>query len=360
MATYLVTGATGFVGRALTLRLLAEGHHVRLYVRRPVSVPELELPAIERESAQIHVHVASLGDPNALWTAAEGVDTLYHCAGENSPRAPNAAYGWINVAATENVLNAARHAGVKRVVHLSCADATLIDRDRLHWKETQPLGQPALGALARSKLLAEELALHANGSQLEVCALRPAWVWGPRDRRVLPRLCQEAQRGRIGLCGDGQNLITTVYIDNLVHALRLAETAKPAAGQAIHVVDAEVSSAGEFIGALCQSLQLPAPKRELYAACYARAWLSEQLGLFSLSTRTRSEVVQRGRSTLLDGAAAVHCLGYAPLVSLNAGMHALACWAEQVGGPGAIAKLERPPATQQDIDSLTALANAAA
>jgi len=356
MATYLVTGATGFVGRALTQRLLAEGHHVRLYVRRPV--PALTPSGPER--AQVHVHVANLGDPNALWEAAEGVDTLYHCAAENSPRAPNAAYDWINVAATENVLNAARHAGVNRVVHLSCADATLVDRDRLNWKETQPLGEPALDALARSKLLAEELALHANGPRLEVCALRPAWVWGPGDRRVLPRLCQQAQRGRVGLCADGQNLIATVYIDNLVHALRLAETAVAATGRAIHVLDAEVLSASEFIGGLCRSLQLPAPKRELYGVCYARAWLSElseQLGMPNLSARTRSEVVQCGRSTLLDGSAAVHCLGYAAIVSVTEGMQALAHWAERAGGPDAIAKLARSPTTQRDVESLIALAN---
>src|SRR5689334_3151672 len=113
MSTYVVTGATGFIGSALTRRLLDEGHSVRLVARNPGQL-------IQHERASIHS--ASLGDPNALADIARGADVLYHCAGESSPRAPREAYAWINVAGTENVINAARHARVRRVIHLSCAD----------------------------------------------------------------------------------------------------------------------------------------------------------------------------------------------------------------------------------------------
>jgi nucleoside-diphosphate-sugar epimerase len=258
MASYLVTGATGFVGAALTKRLLQDGHEVRLVTRSP--------GAAMPEHARASLHVLSLGDPNALAEAAQGVDVLYHCAAENSARAVPAAFGWINVAATENVLNAARHAGVRRVVHVSCTDATLVNRDRMNWKESHPLGEQPLDALCRSKLLAEELALQASSARLQVCVLRPAWVWGPGDRRVLPALCREAQHGRVSLCGSGENLVHAVYIDNLVHALLLAAAAPEAPGKVFHILDGEVQTARELLSGVCQALKLPAPVRGIYAS----------------------------------------------------------------------------------------------
>jgi len=346
MSTYLVTGASGFVGAALTERLLAEGHTVRMLARTAAASPH------ERAS----VHVTSLGDPNALAELAQGVDVLYHCAAENSSRAHPAAFGWINVAATENIVNAARHAGVRRLIHVSCADATLVDRDRLNWKESQAMAEAPLDARCRSRLLGEELALQASGRQLEVCVLRPAWVWGPGDRRMLPELCREAERGRVQLCGDGENLVPTVYIDNLVHALRLAEAAERAPGHAFHVLDGEPQTASEFIGGLCQHLGLPSPARGMYPLAYGRAWLCERFGLSGLA---RADVVRRGRSALFDGMAAAHDLGYAPVVSVAQGMEALARWSASVGGPSAIARFAAPHINSRaDIEALVRIADA--
>lgn len=346
MSTYLVTGANGFVGAALSQRLLQEGHSVRMVARRALSAPQ--------EGAS--THVVSLGDPNALAELAVGVDVVYHCAAENSPRAHPAAFGWVNVAAIENVVAAARHAGVKRLIHVSCTDATLVNRDRLNWRETHPMGEAPLDALCKSRLLGEELAVHASDRRMQVCALRPAWVWGPGDRTLVPALCREARRGRVSLCGNGENLVATVYIANLVHALRLAESAEDAPGKVFHVLDAEAQTASEFIGSLCQSLGLAAPARGSFTLAYARAQLSDWLGL---PGRSRHEVIRRGRGSLFDGMAAANSLGYRAVVSVADGMRELARWAAAVGGRDAIAQLARPTATTQaDIDALIAIADA--
>lgn len=347
MSTYVVTGATGFVGGALTRRLLDEGHSVRQVVRAACDT----LP----QHAQASTHVASLGDPNALADVSRGADVLYHCAAENSARALPEAYAWINVAGTENVLNAARHAGLRRVIHLSCADATLVNHDRLNWKEAQPMAEQPLNELCRSKLLAEELAVQASDRQLEVCVLRPAWVWGPGERRTQPALCREAQHGRVRLCGNGDNLVPTVYIDNLVHALRLADQAEAAPGKVFHVLDAEVHTASEFIGALCRSLGLREPARGVYALSYARAFLNERLGLPGL---VREDVVRRGRGALLDGMAAARELGYEAVVNFADGMQAVATWSAAVGGRDAIARLARSPCTRSDVEALMRIADA--
>jgi 2-alkyl-3-oxoalkanoate reductase len=346
MSTHLVTGATGFVGRALSERLVREGHEVRVLVRD-------EAARARWQGGSVDVRVASLGDPNAIAEAADGVDVLFHCAAENSARASARALAWVNIAGSENVRNAARHAGVRRLIQLSCADVTLANRDRLSWRETQQLAESPLDAVSRTKLLAEELALQASDRQLEVCALRPAWVWGPGDTSTLPALCREAARGRVSLCGAGENLLATVYIDNLLDALLSAARAPSVGGRAYHVLDGEALTAREFLDQLCRAAGLAAPMRGAYALSYAAAWLREQLGLSGL---LRCDVVRRGRGTLYDGSAAVRDLGYDPKVGVEAGMRALASWVEQSGGPAELAKRTRTPTDTRDVEGMVRMA----
>jgi nucleoside-diphosphate-sugar epimerase len=360
MGTYLVTGATGFVGGALVARLRREQHVVRAVVRQP---QQPHHPQDAQASARIArlrelgvtLVQASLGDPNALSLAAEGAEVVYHCAGEGSHRAEPKALSWINVAGTENVINAARHAGVRRVVHLSCADATLGPRDRLNVREDQALSHSALDACARTLLLAEELALQANTRAFEVTAVRPAWVWGPGDRNKLPRLCAEAERGAVSLCGNGENLLSTAFVDNVVDVLVKVASSERAPGRSYHVTDSETLTAREFLSALCESVGIREPRASLYPLAYASAYLRELVGRPGLS---RADVVLRGRASLFDGSAAIRDLGYQPRISVTQGMHALAQWVREQGGPSALAKQQRTPAKLADTAEFEALARA--
>jgi nucleoside-diphosphate-sugar epimerase len=231
---------------------------------------------------------------------------------------------------------------------------TLVNRDRLNWKETRQLDEAPLDAACHTKLLAEELALAGSHGSLEVIALRPAWVWGPGDRRALPALCREAARGRVTLCGSGENLLPTTYIDNLVDALMLTATASDVAGRAYHVLDGETLNAREFLGQLCAALGIRAPVRGVYGIAYALAWIRERA---QLSGMKRGEVARRGRSALFDGVAAARELGYTPNVTVERGMQAVAAWARQVGGSTAIAAAERAPSPTTEVEELIRLAD---
>jgi nucleoside-diphosphate-sugar epimerase len=346
------------VGGALTARLLRDAQRASGAEREADEVRVLarDAAAAARAPDGTRACVASLGDPNAIAEAARGVDVLYHCAGENDSRASQKALAWVNVAGTENVINAARHAGVRRVVHLSCADATLIDGNRMSWKETSSLTQRPLDACARAKLLAEELALQASRPGFEVCALRPAWIWGAGDRRTLPALYEEAQRGRVQLCGDGKNLVPTAHVDNVVDALLLAARAERAPSRAYHIVDAETLDASELLGKLCQVLGVAPPARGVYALAYAAAWLRAQLGKPGLWP---ADVARRGRSCLFDATAAARDLSYEPKTSVDAGMQRLSDWLQHLGGPAALAAQRRRPAGDADIAALEQIAHAA-
>jgi 2-alkyl-3-oxoalkanoate reductase len=349
MTTYLVTGATGFIGGALVRSLRKDGADVRALVR-----PETDASALEADGCR--VLRATLSDPNAIAEAASGAQVLFHCAGESGHRASPSALSWIHVAGTENVIHAAEHAGVQRVVHLSCADVTLVNDDRKNVKESQTQARAPLDAWARTKLLAEELALHANRTAFEVCAVRPAWVWGPGDFHTLPALCLEAAAGGVRLCGSGTNFIPTTHVDNAVHALRLAAHSSKAPGHAYHVLDAELLSAREFLSQLCASLGLPAPRASSYALSYLSAMWCERFGAAGLC---RADVARRGRTAVLDGVAAVRDLGYQPQTSVEAGMAALALWARSMGGPAALAERRRVPADDTQAHEWARLADAA-
>ncbi len=358
MQTYLVTGATGFVGFALASRLRQRGQPVRALVRddggitgaRALRRPQLEALGCE----PLH---ASLGDPNALAPLCEGVEVLFHCAGEGSHRADARALSWINVAGTENVINAARHAGVKRVVHLSCADATLTTRDRLNVREDQARAEAPLDACSESLLLAEEIALQASRGSFEVTAVRPSWVWGPGDLHKLPLLCAEALRGRISLCGSGDNLVSTAYVENVVDVLVQVASSARAPGRCYHVTDGEALTAREFLALLSTSVGLPAPRRGVFALSYAAAYARERL---HLPGHARADVVLRGCASLFDTSAVIRDLGYRPRTSVEDGMRALAEWVRAQGGPAALAKLARSPAGRADADAFEALARAKA
>lgn len=341
----LVTGATGFVGGALVRALLARGDQVRVLLRGP-GADAAAWPGAEP-------HAGDLGDPNSIARAASGCESIFHCAGESASHASAETLAWINVAGTENTLAAARHARVRRLVLLSCADVSLRDGDRLHWSEHAALAQAPLGALARSKLLAEEVALPASDRSLLITALRPAWLWGPGEHTNMPALCAEAERGGVQLFSGGHQLFATTHIDNLIAACLAAAIAPDIGGQAIHIADGEPVTAREFFEPWCAALRLPPPRAGIYPLAYAAAWLRRTVGL---AGPWPEDVARRGRACLLDCERAIRLLDYQPRVSLREGMAALASWAERAGGPSAIVRLQRRPGSAAEATHLRHLA----
>jgi nucleoside-diphosphate-sugar epimerase len=343
-----VTGATGFLGGAVTRRILEDGEPVHVLARDPAAARPLE-------EAGARVFAGSIADPNDVRAAARGCDVVVHAAGEASHRAAPRALRWINVAGTENVLNGARHAGVRRLVYVSCADATLANLERVHWDEQRGLTFPPLDVHARTKLLAEEIVLAASG--LETTALRPAMPWGPGDTTTLPALCREARAGGVRLVGRGKNLVATTYVDHLVDAVLLAAEVEEARGNFYYIADDELIFAEELYGALCEAARLERPRPgPPYAFAYAMAWARERMGK---EGPWRTDVIRRGRGSFFNCQKARNELDWEPRVKLADGMQALAAWVERAGGADAVARMGRPPATAGSVDAQAAAAAAA-
>ena len=335
-APVLVLGAGGTVGGRLADRLVASGIRVRALARRDEVRESWRARGFE-------VRLGDLAHPNSLAEAAVGCEVVYHCAGSADHGGDAQALSWLHVAGTENVLQAAAHARVRRVVLFSCADVTLHDGDRIHIKEDQPmLGRP-LGAWSRSKLLAEEVALRGGPSGLEVTALRPAYLWGAGDFTNLPTLCREGLAGGIRLYGAGAQLFSVAHLDNVVHGLRLAAEQPAAAGQAFHLCDGEYETAYEFFGALSSACGLPAPRRGF--GPWQRTW-----AMLAGARGAYVEAVRRSRGCLLDMQRAINDLGYSPVVRRGVALAELSRFVASQGGVAGLAEHSRATLTRADAD----------
>ncbi len=339
----LVTGASGFAGGAIVRHLLKAGHKVRGLVRSEVGA--------ERVSALGAEPVfGTLSDPNRLADLARGCSSLVHAAGIASPRAAPEALYWTHAAGTENVLRAAEHAGVQRVVAISCTDATLRLTPRLNWDEDRiPEGRP-LGHRARSLMMAEEAVVGAcRPPRFQTVALRAGWLWGAGDESTLPAWADASLRsGGVRLPSGGGYLLPTTHVENLAHAVHLALRVTDLQGHGVlHILDGELLLASEFLGGLCQAAGLPAPRRGgPRALVLAVAWLRERLGA---PGPWLAEAARWAVPCSLETKRASQLLSYEPVVTFEEGLETLAAWVQAMGGAEALTARRRPPPGKESV-----------
>lgn len=197
MLQVALTGATGFVGRAVLDRLLARGHHVKALVR-----PGKSLPA----QAGLKTVAGTLQDEQALQSLAADCQVMIHVAGAISGF-DYADFAATNVHGTGQLIKAIqRRAPGARLIHVSSLAAR----------------EPELSAYAASKRDGE---LAVKNSQLDWSIIRPPAVYGPEDPAMRP-LWQALARGWLPRTGPGHARFSLLHVDDLASALLdLSETA---------------------------------------------------------------------------------------------------------------------------------------
>lgn len=255
-ATCVVTGGSGFIGSHISERLLHDGHNVRIVDNYLTGSPN-NLAHL-RDNGRLTVHELDIADAKALVRVFEGADFVLHQAALPSVPRSVASPGetWKHCATgTLNVLEAAREAGVRRVVN---ASSSSVYGDAPEDSKHEGLPTRPLSPYAAAKLAGETLC-QAWGKcyDLETVSLRYFNVYGPRqDPRsdyaaVVPlfiSLMREGQRPPI--TGDGGETRGFTYVEDVVEGNLLALTAPDAAGQAINVGSATSTSIRQLVDLL--------------------------------------------------------------------------------------------------------------
>lgn len=178
MSQTIVTGATGFLGRHLVTQLREAGHEV-------VALCRGDAPALSAEG--VVVKRGDVLDAASVREAAAGCDVLFHCAGKVSRRPEDAEELYrIHVDGTKVTLDAARAAGVRRVIIASTSGVVAVTKDPGEVRDEKappPVDLIARWPYYRSKLYAEKAALDRSGPGFEVIAVSPTLLLGPGDDR---------------------------------------------------------------------------------------------------------------------------------------------------------------------------------
>jgi len=187
MSKVLVTGANGFLGSWVVRRLAEEGHQVYSLVRKSSDLTELT-------GAQTEYVYGDVTDLHSLLSAFQNMDSVFHLAGLIAyKKADRAAMERVNVGGTQNVVEACRATGIRRLVHLSSVVAVGASFDSEHvLNEESPynLAHLDLGYF-ETKRKAELIVKEAcQKNRLDAVILNPSTIYGPGDARKGSRKTQ--------------------------------------------------------------------------------------------------------------------------------------------------------------------------
>ncbi|MFO0819651.1 MAG: NAD-dependent epimerase/dehydratase family protein [Pirellulales bacterium] len=329
---HLVTGATGFLGGHLVDRLTQQGHEVRVVVRdRAKAERWKDLP--------VEACVGDVTDADSLAAAAQGCEVVYHLAAHVSDWGPWEKFESVTIRGTRNMLEAATRAGCRRFVLVSTA---LVYDDRYARlarvvREDAPLedGDRAYGFYAKAKVRAEQVAwdYQAQG-RLEVTAIRPTWIYGPRDFTILPRLLEHFSGPLACWIGRVDPSADPIFVTDVADAAITAGKHPAAVGEAFNIAPDREIRLREFLGALFHECDIRPPRLTVpYWLALAATRASESWGKVTRATKA-PEMTMAGLACItvdqhVDPTKAIEKLGWRPQVALDEGARRTAEWLKQ-------------------------------
>jgi 2-alkyl-3-oxoalkanoate reductase len=322
----LVTGGTGFTGKALVRRLLYLGHEV-------VALDYKEgLRTQELRDWGAQVVLGSITDRDVVRRAMEGAEVVHHLAAAfREMNVPDSYYHEVNVGGTRNILEAAREQGVRKLVYCStCGVHGNIDHPP--GGEDAPI-RPA-DYYQRTKYEAEPIVREYHEQGLPSVILRPAAIYGPGDPERFLMIYRRVARGTFPMFGDGRTFYHPLYIDNLVDAFILAMRDRTGDGEAYLIADEEYVQIEDLIRRVARALDVEVriphyPLWPVVAAGHVVEKVCRPFGVTPPIFPRRVDWYRQNRAFRIEKAK--HDLGYQPAVGLDEGLRRTAEWYRREG-----------------------------
>ncbi len=238
--TVLVTGATGFLGGALTQRLALEGASVRALARHP------ERRDFLRQLDSVEVVKGDVTQPEHLAEVTIGCDIVFHLAASMSGSIEKQYR--VNVEGTRNVARAASQANVGRLVHVStiAVYAYRVSGDVTEDTPHNPGDDPYNITKAEAETVLQDV---ANKHGLPYIIIRPGMIYGPRSNMWTKTLFKLAKRRPTPFVGSGHGSAFPIYIDDVVDMMLVLATNPAAVGEAFHCTPDPSPRWREFLSA---------------------------------------------------------------------------------------------------------------
>jgi nucleoside-diphosphate-sugar epimerase len=325
----LVTGATGFTGGHLARMLAGTGDRVRALVR---TRSRARFDASDLPGAGVGAVEGDLGDAASLARAMEGVEVVYHIAATyREAGQPDAAYRAINIDGTRHVLESARAAGARRVVHCSTGG---VHGHIAHPPANEDAPFNPGDVYQETKLEAERVARDFGSTTgLEVVVARPIGIYGPGDTRFL-KMFRGLARGRFPMLGSGEVYYHLTFIADLVEGFRLCGTVPAAAQRTYILAGPRFTTLNELVAMVARELGVAPPRWHwpvwpAWTAGLLCEMVCVPLGIEPPIFRRRVDFYTKSRA--FDTTRARTELGFAPKVDLEEGIRRTAEWYRQKG-----------------------------
>ncbi len=324
----LITGATGFIGSHIAERLVKEGEEVIALVRPTSRIDFLK-------SIGVKFAYGDINDINSLKNAVNGIDMVYHSAAlADEWISPKEAYT-VNVEGTKNLLTSALDAALKRFVFISSL-AVLGMKDHHGTGADEPYHRTG-DSYIDTKIDSEQLVMdYYKKHGLPVTVVRPGFVFGPRDNKLIPRLSERLGSKQFMFIGSGRNKINSVYIENLTDAIILAARSDRAIGQKYNVTNDSSMTLEDLIFKITDIWKLEKPKKHIpkflaYSVCYILTGWARLTKAKNPPYITKTRIKFLSLNLDFDIAKTKNDLGYVPRVSIEDGLRRTREWMVRQG-----------------------------
>lgn len=322
----LVTGGTGFTGKALVRRLLDDGHQVTaLDFQEGLKTQELREWGAE-------VVIGTVTDKDVVDRCMVGVDVVQHLAAAFRQLNEPESYYWdVNVEGTRNVLEAALREKVKKFVYCStCGVHGNVENPP--GKEDSPIN--AADYYQQTKYEAEPIVKEYQKKGMPTTILRPAAIYGPGDPERFFMIFKRVQKGTFPMFGNGRTLYHPLYIDHLVDAHVLAMEPGRGDGEEYLIADEEYVEIETLVkktaAALGVDVKIPHfPVMPVVAIGHICEKVCKPFKITPPIFPRRVDWYRQNRAFSVEKAK--RDLGYNPTVSLDEGLRRTAEWYKQEG-----------------------------